>query len=329
MKKEEMMFTIYNQLGTHMWKSKQPLNHNGRYVSDKVLDREPAWRKRMEYARAAGANTVVVEIAEMLKYPSHPEIWIDGAWDAEKMNGWVKWLKSIGFREVFPSLNFSTSHDLWLGEYSRMISTPAYYKVCRDLIKDTYEVFEKPRIFHFGMDEEEPTLSFLPTLKANEMIVCRQGDLYWNDNLFFIREIEKLGAQALMAADKIWFGIDAYVKHIPKSVLQTNWYYGTTFDKTKLPKWMAREIDAYLELEKHGYEQLPGCSNWLHDHDRKTGMTEADSPNIEATFKFCKENVAPERLKGFLVMPWSGVDQGGDKVFYNACDKMKAAIAAY
>lgn len=59
------------------------------------------------------------------------------------------------------------------------------------------------------------------------------------------------------------------------------------------------------------------------------GMTEADSPNIEETFKVCKEHIAPERLKGFLVMPWSGVDQGGDKVFYNACDKMKVAIAAF
>ncbi|MBQ1229154.1 MAG: uracil permease, partial [Firmicutes bacterium] len=37
---------------------------------------------------------------------------------------------------IIPKLNFSTNHDVWLGEYSRMVSTSIYYGVCRDLIND-------------------------------------------------------------------------------------------------------------------------------------------------------------------------------------------------
>lgn len=57
----------------------------------------------------------------------------------------VERLRAMGF-EVIPKLNFSTSHDVWLGDYSRMISTPTYYRVCRDLIEEVAEVF-KPKYF--------------------------------------------------------------------------------------------------------------------------------------------------------------------------------------
>jgi len=328
MKKDDMMFAIYNQLGQHMWMQKRPTNPNGRYVSDRVADYEPTWRKRMEYARACGANTVVVDIAEMLQYPGHPEIWIDGAWSPEKMNGWVKWLKSIGFRDVIPSLNFSTDHDQWLGEYSRMISTPQYYRVCSDLIRATYEIFDKPRIFNYGMDEESyHNLTTSPNHK-NGIIVLRQGDLYWHDNRFFVDEIEKLGARAFCWSDRIWWDREGFLKNMPKSVLQSNWFYGPTF--TPHAKgwrdYYQMEIDAYSILEKAGYDQVPGCSNYT---GKRPDFTPQTNPNIKLTFEYCKKVIAPERLKGFHVMAWSSNGPNGDPDHFAACDQMKEAIAAF
>ena len=62
-------------------------------------------------------------------------------------------LREMGL-EPIPKLNFSTCHDAWLGPYARMVSTPQYYQVVKDLIAETIEMFGNPRLFHLGMDEE-------------------------------------------------------------------------------------------------------------------------------------------------------------------------------
>ena len=57
--------------------------------------------------------------------------------------------------------------------------------------------------------------------------------------------------------------------------------------------WKGREgVATYLELEKRRYDQVPTLSNW-HTPD-----------NIARTVEFCRQHVAPERLKGFLLAPW-------------------------
>ena len=70
------------------------------------------------------------------------------------MRAEVKRLREMGL-EPIPKLNFSTCHDTWLGPYARMVSTPKYYEVAKDLIAETIELFDKPRLFHLGMDEED------------------------------------------------------------------------------------------------------------------------------------------------------------------------------
>ena len=42
-----------------------------------------------------------------------------------------------------------------VGIYERMVSTPIYYQVCKDLIEEAYEMFDHPEFIHIGMDEEE------------------------------------------------------------------------------------------------------------------------------------------------------------------------------
>ena len=51
------------------------------------------------------------------------------------------------------------------------------------------------------------------------------------------------------------------------------------------------DVDIKL-LEALGFEQVPTFSNW------------EDQENVYSTVRFCKANISPERLKGFLHAPW-------------------------
>ena len=95
---------------------------------------------------------VLIDLAEGLVYPSHPELAVKGSWSVERMRKELDRLRGMGL-EPIPKLNFSTTHDLWLGEYHRMVSTKKYYEVCADLIRDVGEIFGTPRMIHIGFDE--------------------------------------------------------------------------------------------------------------------------------------------------------------------------------
>lgn len=82
---------------------------------------------------------------------------------------------------------------------------------------------------------------------------------------------------------------EEFYDKMPKSVLQSNWYYGTEFD----PAMKNYErVKAYLELEEHGYDQVPTGSNWSCEE------------NMPRTVEFCQQHIAPQRLLGFMQTPW-------------------------
>ena len=60
-----------------------------------------------------------------------------------------------------------------------MVSTKKYYQVCEDLIKDVAEIFDHPRFFHLGYDEETASHQ-----AKHLFAVCRQGELWWHDFLW-------------------------------------------------------------------------------------------------------------------------------------------------
>ena len=74
---------------------------------------------------------------------------------------------------------------------------------------------------------------------------------------------------------------------MPKSVLQSNWYYGESFDPDT-----QKAVQTYLDFDKAGFEQIPTGSNWSND------------VNFKNTVGFCKERLSPTLLKGFLMTPW-------------------------
>ena len=68
------------------------------------------------------------------------------------MQAEIQRLNSMGI-EVIPKLNFSTTHNGWMGDYSHMVSSKPYYRMCEDVIRDVVEIFGHPRYFHIGLDE--------------------------------------------------------------------------------------------------------------------------------------------------------------------------------
>ena len=274
------------------------------YCVNNVRFSEESWHRLSAALAEAGCNQIVIDLAEFVQYPSHPELAVKGSWSVERFRAELARLRGMGF-EVIPKMNFSACHDTWLKEYHRMVSTPEYYRVCEDLIKDAVEIFDHPRFFHLGYDEEDAT-----SQKKHLMAVFRQGELWWHDFLWFVKITEKAGSRPWIWSDFCWYHKDEFLKRMPRSVLQSNWHYNAEIDETQI------DTARYMDLDKAGFDQIPCGSNFLC----KT--------NFEGLVKFCDAHCSRERIKGYLMAPWIlTVDQNEEKCM-EAVAQMAAAIKA-
>ena len=258
--------------------------------SKKLRCDDVTWREVIDAHAAAGTNTVVIGLAEGLVYPSHPELAIEGSWSVEKLRKEIARMRAMGL-EVLPKLNFSATHDIWLGKYSRMLSTQTYYQVCEDLIRDVAEIFDHPRLIHLGYDEE----NWANQCKY-QYVVIRQGELWWHDFLWFVKTAEKYGMQSWIWTDCNRKDPETFYRRMPKDVIQSNWYYGKKFtggpEESKMADTDKKRLEYFVDFAKAGYSQMPCGSNWYVDG------------NFPALAQFCKKNVTKESLKGMLMAPW-------------------------
>ncbi len=186
------------------------------------------WAELTQRMADAGFTMIVIDLGDGVQFESHPEIAINGAWTRDRLGEELVRLRGLGL-EPIPKLNFSACHDAWLGEYSRMVSTKIYYEVCTDLIAETARLFDDPRFFHIGMDEEAASY------QANmEYAVMRQHDLWWRDLQLFSDAVDQTGARPWIWSDHAWRHPDTYYAKMPKRLLQSNWYYqpGFTADES-------------------------------------------------------------------------------------------------
>jgi hypothetical protein len=252
---------------------------------------EKLWNDLLEAMHKHKMNMVVIDVGDGIEFASHPEISVKNAWSHDKLRSELAKLRQMGL-EPIPKLNFSTCHDQWLGKYARMVSTPEYYQVCGDLIAETIDLFDKPRFFHLGMDEEEAIHQ-----TRFEYVVMRQHGLWWRDIKFFFEQVEKKGVRPWIWADYVWNHKDQFYAQMPKNVVQSNWYREPVRGDAKSVYGGEIHMDiecvrAYVELDEAGYDQLPTVSNW-------------ETPeNIYGTMRFCREHLSKQRLKGFLLTPW-------------------------
>ena len=301
--KPDELRAVYIPWGHNMWGEALPEGvtklTKGRLCNDRCKFDESIWRKIVDRLVLRKMNMVVIDLGEFPVYPSHPELAVKGSRSPDWVRGEVRRLKTLGI-EAIPKLNFSTAHDAWLGEYGRMVTTKTYYRVCADVIRDAAEMFDNPRFMHIGYDEEKVRFQ-------HGFQVVRENEVWWHDFLWFVKTVEDAGMRPWMWSDYGW-NHDDFVDKCPKSVLQSNWYYDEWLDgfdlKTMKADAKGRPIlELFLKLDKAGFDQLPCSSNWLSKH-RKAANASNDEC-MAKTVKFCRENLASERVKGYLMAPWA------------------------
>ena len=321
-KRDDFIWSALLHMGTNMW-SDQPVTAWGPFKgeqlklvcqADHLRFDEQVWRTLTGRMAQVGMNMVIIDLGEALQYPSHPELWVKGSWEIERFRKELARLRAMGL-EPIPKMNFSTAHDVWLKEYERMVSTRPYYQVCADLIRDVYEIFDHPRFLHLGYDEE--TAGHQRRYKYS---IVRQGELWWHDFLWFVKETEKTGMRPWIWSDYVWHHPEEFYRRMPKSVLQSNWYYGNDFDVEKMKaagnERRAVYVKAYEDLDKAGFDQVPTGSNWSCDE------------NFAGTVKYCRKVCSPERLKGFMMAPWFFTLPEWEKKNIEAIDLVGASIKA-
>lgn len=242
---------------------------------------QSVWDEAIQTMSKQGINMVVINLDDSVQWHSHPEIALKNAWPPDRLRTELAKIRQAGI-EPIPMLNFSATHDAWMGKYSRMLSSQIYYGVCRDLIREAIKLFDTPRFIHFGMDEE--TYEFQ---KQFDHIIIRQNEQWWGDLYFYISEAMTHGVRPWVWADYLWHHPDTFFKMMPKSVVQSNWYYGNEFNEG------IGYVKAYLDLAREGYDQIPTGSNQL-----------SNPTSIGNTVNYCSRHIDDHHLMGFLQTFW-------------------------
>ena len=179
------------------------------------------WNDFVDHCEANGLNMIIMDVGEAVEWESHPELSIKGAWSKDLVKSEVLRLREKGI-ELIPKLNFSKTHDAWLGVYSRMVSTPEYYKVTKELIEEVYEMFLHPSIIHIGMDEENWKHFNDP---GYEFIAARRDGLLVHDINFFNACVKEAGAKTHMWHDPFNDLEPEFSKDIDKDIFPYVWMY--------------------------------------------------------------------------------------------------------
>lgn len=278
-------------------------------TADHVRFDEKVWREVSEDYARRGINTIIIDVGEILAYPSHPELAVKGSWSPAKLRAEIARLRKLGF-EVLPKLNFSSTHDAWLKEYGSMLSTPVYYKVVADLIADVCDIFDNPRLFHIGYDEEFATMQ-----RNDQMAIVRQGELWWHDVLFTGAEVKKHGARP-------WIWIDWIAQHpkesnvwkrLPRDFVVSPWYYEKDFTISK-----HYELACVRELVQRGYDVIPTGSTCFADYE-----------SLERWAKFAREHLISSRMRGFCSAPWVETSAFFKKTLLQSGESMQKARAIW
>ena len=99
---------------------------------------------------------------------------------------------------------------------------------------------------------------------------------------------------------------------MPKSVLQSNWYYGIIKDYPS-DSYGGRAVRAYEALEKLGYDQVPSSSTWNNNF------------NTYQTVALGKDKISPDRLKGFMTIPWTATERKNIYTLKNDAERLYLA----
>ena len=285
-------------LGSNMWCDvRTPLPKDAPPKPDKwdfkdrvdyLRAKDDVWRACTDAMAQYGYNMAVIDLGEALAYPSHPELAVKGTWSIEKMRRELDRLRGMGI-EPIPKLNFSTTHNAWMKDWRHKVSTPEYLRTVDELIADVAEIFDRPRLFHIGYDEE--TMGHQGGWGRYEYIIVRRGEIWWRDFLRCADAVRKAGCRPWCFSDEIWYDHDRFVKYMPRDVVMCPWNCKKSKDH---PEW-TESID---EMAKLGFDFIPDGATYT---SKAEDIGRSELPGV---MEYVREHVPAKQIKGFIVCPW-------------------------
>ena len=86
---QNFMWANLIHLGTNMWNEEGNTacreNHSIPCASSKLRFFRESWDAHMQELKDCGVNTLIIDVAEALKYESHPELAAEGAFTHDQM----------------------------------------------------------------------------------------------------------------------------------------------------------------------------------------------------------------------------------------------------
>ncbi len=270
----ERIWSYTIQLGFNMWRDETSEAENngefqcqstGHYQKEMLTDRA-TWRTVVDQLPDFGINMLVIDLGEGVQYESHPELSTVGAWSREELRAELSRIRSLGL-EPIPMLNFSSYHDAWLQQYSRMKRSETYRRVVKDLIDEVASLFDHPRFFHLGMNEEDlldPAHGRLwwQNSYTREGMMPRAPKDWWEDLSYYISCVESNGARPWIYGDYYYDHPEGWEERLPKScVISHGWFERILLreDGSYPPR---RPYEAYRDAHAMGYDQIPVGSDW-------------------------------------------------------------------
>lgn len=263
--------------------------YGGKYYTKLNTDKT-TWTEIAGKAVEFGFNSVLIELADGVKYKSHPEIAVEGAWEVEELKEELQKLRNMGLTP-YPKLNFSTAHDAWLGLYSRMISTKGYYTLVRELISEVIDIFDKPEMFNFGLEDEGHHAQV-----RYDYVCFRQHDLYWHDYKFFLDCIREHGVRPWVAVDPYLVNKEKFLEYTDKDVVVSpsydgNFFIGTTPVTLDPATEKGKRLISFSELPNLGYDVI------------LTSADHAPDINPRQMVRYINQKVNADKVKAILMAP--------------------------
>jgi hypothetical protein len=308
----EKIWSFFMYLSNHMWEDETSCAR-GHYLSPRYEECNNVdlgvWDRTMSFLAERKYNMVLIDVGDGIKYESHPEISAPDAWDKDFLKKKLDEMRALGL-EPIPKLNFSCAHFTWMKKYRKIVSTPEYYQFASDVIREVCEAFDHPRFIHLGLDEEKPGMA---TNRA--AIHIRNTELWWHDAYFVFAEAEKNGARPWVWSDYFWDHPEIFAERMPKSVLQSNWYYNIIKDNHRADSGRHLMQSAYEKLDALGFDQVP-CGSCCEGKGNF---------NLFQTLALAKDKLDDDLLKGFLVVPWTRTEPDAEYFIYDNAHRLYAA----
>ena len=294
-------------------------NWGGEEKKPWVFD-EDAWKAVVNECEKYRINTIVLELNDGIEYKSHPEISLPGAWSQEHLKAEIARCKEKGIT-IIPKLNFATPHDVWMGDYHKMISTDLYYKVCKDLITEVSRLFDAPEYFHLGMDEESEMC-----IPGCSLVIFRQPPLIWHDLRFLMDCVRENGSMPWIWHNWLFEHPEEYRKHFtPEDAILSPYHYNAFRKEHFTPITVNTETAAYYMSG-----EFAGKNIQFVEEDPFFEVFHAQAiPNAKLGFRYVpcasvynrcpynhldlvehfRDNAPDSCLVGFMTGPWRCVTQ--------------------